>query len=177
LSSSLPNQDSLQIPIVDSRFKPVNWATLLSGYWDKIPILDGIVYGWDIGVFGVPCPSSTKQNHPSAISFADDVCHYLSTKLAHGCLLGPLDSSRLPFPVSVTPLGTIPKQNSDRQRIITDCTFNDKGINAWIPKQWYRGQPRLIKIPTVDSIVAQIKLVHDKYPSTCIVGFKMDLDR
>jgi hypothetical protein len=101
----------------------------------------------------------------------------VATELAHGCYIGPLDPAQLPFPVAVTPLGAVPKVNSTRFHIITDCTYSEKGINHWIPKQWYRGKPHFIKLPTVDSIVAGVKKVRLRHPGARIVGFKVDIAR
>ena len=171
------NQDGIRIPLQQPMLRPIAWANYLHSYWDCQPILDGLVYGWDIGIVGSPRPVSAPRNHPSAKEFLDDVHHYIESELAHGCIIGPLDRRKLPFPVSVCPLGAVPKQGSDRRRIITDCTFSGKGINQWIPQRWYRGQYWKISLPTVESIVALIKRVRQQYPGQKIMGFKMDLSR
>jgi hypothetical protein len=175
-NSGVPNQDSLRVPIPSS-LHSVAWATHLHNYWDLLPIMEGIVYGWDIGVVGPATPSSATRNHPSAVEHIDDVRAYVAEELAHGALLGPLKRHLLPFKVAVTPLGAVPKLNSARRRIITDCSFSGKGINAWIPKQWYRGQPWKIRLPTVDDIAAAIVQCQLKFPGEPIVGFKIDLAR
>ena len=171
------NQDGLRIPLRQPFLRPSLWANLLGSYWDRVPILEGLHFGWDIGLVGSPTPISASRNHPSAVEFSDDVRHYIKTELAYGCILGPLSRRKLPFPVSVCPLGAVPKQLSLRRRIITDCTFSGKGINNWIPKRWYRGRYWKIDLPTVDSIIALIKRVREQYPGEIVVGFKMDLSR
>ena len=153
------NQDGLRIPITTHFLHHGTWEKELHGYWDKQAIIDGIQFGWDIGIVGVPRPKSATRNHPSAVDHLDDVRHYVATELAHGCLLGPVSRRDLPFPVTISPLGAVPKPGSLRYRIITDCSFNGAGINAFIPKRWYRGQYWKITLPGIDDIIEDIREV------------------
>jgi hypothetical protein len=171
------NQDGLRLPIQNRFLRLDQWSSALSGYWDRDTIVAGVEFGWDIGIVGLPTPRSAGRNHPSAMQHIDDVHHYVATELAHGCLLGPVSRSQLPFPVAISPLGAVPKPGSLRFRIITDCTFAGYGINAFIPKRWYRGGPWKISLPTIDDIIQDIAAVREKYPGEQIVGFRMDLSR
>ena len=171
------NQDGLRIPITTHFLHHGTWEKELHGYWDKQAIIDGIRFGWDIGIVGVPKPKSATRNHPSAIDHLNDVRHYVATELAHGCLLGPVSRNDLPFPITISPLGAVPKPHSLRHRIITDCSFNGYGINAFIPKRWYRGQYWKITLPGIDDIINDIREVKLRNPGEEVVGFKMDLSR
>ena len=124
---------------------------------------------------GTPSPADARYNHPSAINHPSDTTEYITKELEHGCLVGPLHNT--PFKVACSPLGSVPKPGSITQRTITDCTFNGRGINAWIPQHFYRGQPFKISLPGTGDIVDAIRRVKAKYPGEPILGFKMDLSR
>ena len=173
--SGLPNQDGTRIPLQNSNLNFGMWSHVLSGYFDRQPILDGIRYGWDLSLVGNPTPKDARRNHPSALNHRDDTQEYISKELAHGCLVGPISSP--PFSVACSPLGSVPKTGSSTQRTITDCSFNGRGINSWIPQQWYRGSPCKILLPGTKDIVASIQKIRAKFPGQKILGFKMDLSR
>ena len=175
--TGVPNQDDLRVPIQNRYLRPQAWADRLVNYWDVAPIMDGLLFGWDIGICGNPSPASATHNHPSAREFIDDVRNYIHVELQHGSIIGPLQRDALPFPVFVAPLGAVPKPHSARRRIITDLTFSGKGINNWIPKRWYRDQYWKISLPTIDDIVAAIKRSRERFPGVQSMGFKMDLSR
>ena len=95
------NQDGVRIPLQQPSLRPQVWSKYLDTYWDRDPIMEGLLYGWDIGIVGSPKPISAPRNHPSAMAYLDDVHHYIQTELAHGCIFGPLSRRDLPFPVSL----------------------------------------------------------------------------
>ena len=173
--SGLPNQDGLRIPLANSNLSYSAWNCALDGYFDKIPILDAVRFGWDLSLVGDPNPSDAKRNHPSSLNHPADTQSYIDKELAHGCLLGPILSA--PFSVACSPLGSVPKEGSSTRRTITDCSFNGRGINRWIPQQWYRGSPFKILLPGTADIVSSIRKVQALYPGEQILGFKMDLSR
>ena len=173
--SGQPNQDRLRIPLPHPGLKLDGWKSALDGYFDRKIILDSVEFGWDLSLMDNPSPRDAKKNHPSAINNPADTWAYIKTELEFGCLVGPVVD--LPFKVACSPLGSVPKSGSNTRRTITDCTYAGRGINEWIPRQWYRGLPCKIKLPGMADIVADIASVRSLFPGEEILGFKLDLSR
>ena len=173
---NVPNQDGLKIDLTNTTLNYKVWDHCLAGYFDRSQIVDAVRYGWDLGLSSNPLPRDALRNHPSARDFPDDILDYLHKEQLHGCIIGPLPPD-LPFPFFAMPLGTVPKTNSAVRRTITDCTNAGFGINHWIPKNWYRGEPWHIRLPNVDSIVDMVRKVKMLYPGEPVLGAKMDLSR
>ena len=172
----IPNQDGLRLPLTGSSLDPQVWGVFLHNYFDKKPIVDSIMFGWDLGIVGLPNPTDARRNHSSALDHMDDVDQYIAKEQQFGCILGPLPRD-VPFKVVCLPLGTVEKTNSDVRRTITDCTFGGRGINVWIPRHVYRDEEWRIRLPTTDSIIAMVENVRLRYPGQRVLGFKMDLSR
>ena len=176
-SSGVPNRDGLQIPLVDHSLNHEAWDAWLGHYFDKTDIVESVKFGWDLGLDANPSPRDARNNHPSANEFDSHVQAYIDAELGFGALAGPYDEGDFPFPVAACPLGTVPKTGSDTRRTITDCTFSGFGINEWISKQTYRGQPWNLRLPGIDNIVTMVENCRKEYPGEDIVLFKLDLSR
>ena len=135
--SGKPNQDGVKIPITQSTLKHGTWKKLLDGYFDLDGSVAAIKYSWDLGLDENPAPRDAHRNHPSALDFPDSVAEYFTKELAHGSIIGPLDPATVPFPMYRAPLATV-KKPPNLRRVITDCSSNGRGINAWMSKHLYR---------------------------------------
>ena len=173
--SGLPNRDGLKIPLTSSGLNLEAWQKVTAGYFDREDILESIAYGWDLSLVGTPTPTDAKRNHASALNNREDTQSYINKELEFGCLVGPIPNP--PFSIICSPLGSVPKPGSSTRRTITDCSYNGKGVNSWIPRQWYRGQECKIRLPGMDDIVDSIRRVREKFPGEQILGFKLDLSR
>ena len=176
-ASGVPNRDSLGIPLVDHGLNHKAWVAWLGGYFDKTEIVESIQFGWDLGLDSNPSPRDARYNHPSANKFDEHAQTYIDAELGFGALAGPFEEGEFPFTVAACPLGTVPKSGSDTRRTITDCTFSGFGINEWISKQFYRGQPWNLHLPGIDNIVTMVENCRKKHPGEEIFLFKLDLSR
>ena len=137
---------------------------MLDGYFDALDILESVRFGWDLGLSENPTPRDAKFNHPSARDHEADVEAYIQAELYHGALCGPFNEDSLPFPFAASPLGTVPKANLDVRRTITDCTFRGMGINEWISKEFYRGEPWDLHLPGIDDVVRMVEDCRAEFP-------------
>jgi hypothetical protein len=181
--SGKSNQDFLQQSLPYSKLVPKFWKTELSDYFDGKAVADAAEFGWDLGISGGGPPLlwnwqiSAPSNHPSARNFPDQVDNYLLKEQTRGVLVGPLPEN-LPFPVYISPLGTVEKPGSTTiRRVIVDSSYpKGRGLNSFIPKHFYRGQVVRTKLPNIDTIVQMVRNAKDKYPDSKLKGFKVDLD-
>ena len=175
--SGIPNRDGLRILLSDHSLHALAWEDMLDGYFDGLDILESVRYGWDLGLSENPAPRDAKFNHPSARDHEADVEAYIQAELLHGAMCGPFSEDSLPFPFAASPLGTVPKANSDVRRTITDCTFRGMGINEWISKELYRGEPWDLHLPGIDDVVRMVEDCRAEFPDEKIVLYKLDLSR
>ena len=175
--SGTPNRDGLRILLSDHSLHADAWEEMLDGYFDGDEILQSVKYGWDLGLSDNPQPRDAKFNHPSARQFEADVEAYIHAELQHGAMCGPFKEGDLPFPFAASPLGTVPKANSDIRRTITDCTFRGMGINEWISKKLYRGDPWDLHLPGIDDVIKMVDECREEFPDEEIVLYKLDLSR
>ena len=174
-SSGSPNRDGLKILLSDHSLIAPEWDLALAGYFDKTEIVTSIRYGWDLGLQDEPTPKDAQFNHPSARDHEADVQKYIDAELAHGALCGPFNQGDLPFKVAASPLGTVPKANSETRRTITDCSYRGLGVNAWISRDLYRGEAFQIKLPGIDDIVEMVRECRRRHPGEEVLVYKMDL--
>ena len=90
---------------------------------------------------------------------------------------GPL-AEQLPFPVYISPLGSVEKPGSKTvRRVIVDSSFpKGRGLNSYIPKHFYRGKVVRVKLPNIDTIVQMVRNAKERYTDKKLQGFKVDLD-
>ena len=177
------NQDRLQHTLPHSKLDINFWRKKLKNYFDGKTVSDATEFGWDLGITDGGPPllwnwqKLAPSNHPSARNHPDQVDNYLLKEQTRGVLVGPLPQN-LPFPVFVSPLGTVEKPGSTTiRRVIVDSSFpRGKGLNSFIPKHFYRGQVLRTKLPNIDTIVEMVRKAKDKYPGSKLKGFKVDLD-
>ena len=121
--------DGLRIPLSSPSLVSEVWDKLFEGYFDHDELLASVKYGWDLSFKDSPEPRDSQWNHPSATSHEHDVQAYIDKELRFGAMVGPFTDQDLPFPVFASPMGSVPKSNSDTTRTITDCSQHGAGIN------------------------------------------------
>ena len=181
--SGKSNQDYERQPLCYSKLVPKFWKVGLSNYYDGEAVSDAVQFGWDLGITeGGPSllcdwQGSAPSNHPSARDYPDQVDNYLQKEQIRGVLVGPLPDN-LPFPVYVSPLGTVEKPGSTTvRRVIVDSSYpKGRGLNSFIPKHFYRDRFVKIKLPNIDSIIQMVRNAKTKYPGCKLKAFKVDLD-
>ena len=169
------DRDGARIPLVDTHISPQPWADLLVGYFDRQPLLDGLVFGWDFSVKSEPFPRDAPRNHPSATDFPEAVDEYIDTESAWGALAGPLPVN-LPFRTFRNPIGTVPKAGGKR-RLIVDCSQSGRGVNEYNPANEHRGRPAKIKLPTSEDICRAIARTRLRFPGQRVLLYKCDFSR
>ena len=163
-NSGKPNRDSLRIKNTTTKMRAEVWKDKLENYFDVDELVSSIFYGWDLGLDANPAPRDATHNHPSALENPLSVLDYINKELSFGCLLGPLDPSKLPYKVHRAPLATVDKPGSEFRRVITDCKDNLRGINSWIQKHWYRGENWKLSLPRLDDILDDIRSAKSEFP-------------
>ena len=167
--SGLPNMDGLRSS-VSTELIPAAWDTLLKNYFDHDELLNGVRFGMDLSFNGDPSPRNRTTNHPSAMQHMEDIDKYVAKELQFGALVGPLPA-HIPFPVFASPLASVPKPKTNSTRTITDCSQGSSGINTWIDAHLHRGKYWQIKLPTGDTIKANIARVRKENPGKKVLLF------
>ena len=123
-----------------SSVTPLNiaaWQNLLdcSPHVDSDWLLDGLHFGFDLGVQGGP-PVSAARNCKTALSQPTVIDDYLRVELEHGSIAGPFASP----PVSalqINRFGVIPKSTPGKWRLITDLSYpQGAGVNSLISDEF-----------------------------------------
>ena len=84
-------------------------------------ILNGLLAGFRIG-FSRHCPlQALHRNHPSASQHTEVVREYIKSELERGSLVGPL----LTAWVHTSPIGLVPKSQSDKWQMFVDFSAPD----------------------------------------------------
>lgn len=92
---------------------------------------------------------------------------YIKRELSLGALYGPFDENPLCVPLTVSPLFTVPKYDTDR-RVIVDCSYGNDGI----PQHFFFGEPLRLCYPRHDEFASLIV----KFGQKCHI-WKCDLSR
>ena len=181
--SGYSNQDFLHQALPYSKLNIGFWRKTLCNFFDGKFVADAVEFGWDLGITGGGprllwnWQNLSPSNHTSAENHPDQVDNYFKKEQSRGALVGPLPK-HLPFPVYVSPLGTVEKPGSTTvRRVIVDSSYpKGSGLNSYIPKDFYRGQVVRTKLPNIDTIVEMVRNAKKKNPGCKLKGFKVDLD-
>ena len=116
-----PNYLGLRIP-VPSALNTVYWRECLKDYPDRV-ICDYLEFGWPVGFVRDFLPVFDIRTHRVALNVPDMVCNYLDNELRLGRVVGPFKN--LPFQDGFvsSPLNTVAKHDSDKQRVILDLSW------------------------------------------------------
>ena len=153
----LPNYLGARIPIY-STLNIVYLESALVNYDDNA-IIEFFKFGWPLNILDNPlCMNQRSRNHSSALVHPKAIDKFISKGLEDKSLLGPLDS--IPFDIYVfSPLGSVPKSDSDERRTIMDLSFpKGRSVNDVIPKDAYQGQSISLRYPGVDKLVNLVKI-------------------
>eukprot|EP00794_Sanderia_malayensis_P001375 gene1375-biopygen1124 len=122
------------LPTVITPLRVYVWREFLlhSLHPDAQWVLQGITFGFDIGVTGGN-PASAGRNCVSATRQSAVIDAYLTEELIAGTMAGPFSSP--PWPSLITNrFGVIPKSTPRKWRLITDLSFPaHKSVNDSIP--------------------------------------------
>ena len=156
---------------VKSQLNPDVWESLLTDYWDK-QLCSLIRFGFPLDFQWDNPLKSHLDNHASAKLYPKDVEAYLSEEIGYGAILGPFKEP--PFrELHVSPFMTREKPNAPHCRVIIDLSFpQGLSVNAGICRDSYLDTPFLLKLPTIDTITNQIKVLG----KGCML-YKIDISR
>ena len=102
-------------------------------------------------------PVSQLRNHQGASSFPVAIDSYLSLEKSRNAVIGPFEQNPFSCPVALSPLNSVPKQDSMERRIIVDLSWPaGTSVNDGISASSYLGEDILLTYPTVDSIASRI---------------------
>jgi hypothetical protein len=134
--SSQLQPDLLDIPLPRTLIL-ANWLKALAFYPQRhiaeLAIHD-IKFGADVLYHG-PLANRNSHNLPSAIDHPEAVDEHLRKETAAGRIFGPTES-RPANPFIVSPIGSVPKKDSDEWRIIHHLSWPvNNSVNDWIHDQ------------------------------------------
>ena len=135
--------------MLDSQLKPDAWDKYLQGYWDnQLPLL--VHFGFPLDFNREAQLVSHSDNHSSAKAYPNDIN-------AHKAILGPYTQPPLPG-LHRSPFMSREKPDSPHRRVIIDLSFpHGTSVNAGIPKDIYLDTPFILKLPSINNIIHQIR--------------------
>ncbi|MES9902603.1 MAG: hypothetical protein ABW168_07960 [Sedimenticola sp.] len=134
---------------------------MLASYNDKI-VCEFLEFGFPLGCIKEPCQNTSKsfRNHKGAREFPVEINKYFVKEMEHKTVLGPFKHN--PFKKSamiLSPLNSVPKNNTEERRIILDLSFpKGNSVNDSIVKDIYLGDKVSLIYPKVDDFVELIKV-------------------
>ena len=129
-------------------------------------------FGFPLDVQGVVPVCTELRNHKGARDHPAQVKLYLDQEAARGRLAGPFSSNPLSTPLHISPLNTVPKDDTER-RIITDLSWPiGSSVNDHISKTTYLGEEVALHYVTVEEICAMVRCV-----GTNALIYKCDLKK
>ena len=169
--SGLPNYKGCKFRI-KSNINISFFESELALYEDK-QVIEFFKYGFPIDYQGDEPKTVRVNNHKGASSYPEDINQYLETEIRHGAILGPFKTNPLSCDVTLNPLNSRPKRDSEERRVIVDLSFpRGESVNSGISKVCYQGNQIKLTYPSVDSLV---ELVKQKGRGCAL--FKRDLKR
>ena len=144
--SPQPNAYGAKIP-VSLQLNISVWRHYLTDYVDHV-VVDFLQSGWPINYTSSVLPQPTHTNHQSALAYAEDVQHYLSTELSFRALAGPFKENPLPDDLITSTLQTVYKCGSTKRRVMMDLSFpHAASVNSSIPKTHYLDNAFQLRLP------------------------------
>lgn len=158
LESGLFNFQGLRVPL-NTHWNTDLLSQLLQNYADR-QVCDFIKYGWPVDRDPeMQLPRFTGRNHRGATEFPGDIDEFVSQELQAGRLMGPYDYPGFNAEWGISPINSVPKRSSNQRRIILDLSWNKCGpsINEGVDKDWFLGEYKALRYPTVNTFVKRIK--------------------
>ena len=154
-STGLPNCKQARFP-VHSDLNIQAWERLLESS-PNTRLLDYLKFGFPLSLYNHESLANKDiVNHFSALQYPSAVTEYLHKEVNLGAILGPFDD--IPYhEFHCSPLLTRPK-DTDKRRVILNLSYPSmNSVNDRVTRNYFDGQQFLLKFPTVDHIIDQIK--------------------
>lgn len=155
--TGLPNYVKAKIQ-VHSGLNLDAWDEALRNYHDR-EICQYLRYGWPVGYHKASPPTTTDENHQSAVNHHAHVTCFIDKELSHGAVLGPFKSEPFTPWTRTSPVMTRPKKESHERRVIVDLTFPEgQGVNDGINIKDFFGKDVTYTLPSIGDIVSQLQI-------------------
>ena len=153
LSTGVPNYHMTKIPI-QSGLNVEAWEHHLRDYADK-RVTQYIKFGYPLSLKNAhKLCNKEVTNHFSARQYPTQVQDYIDKESKLGALLGPVNNIDH---YHCSPLLTRPK-DTDKRRVILNLSYPyGQSVNDHVHKEEYDSNPFILKFPTIDDIVRDIK--------------------
>ena len=154
-STGLPNYRQARFP-VHSDLNIQAWERLLENS-PNTRLLDYLKFGFPLSLYNHDSFANNDiVNHFSALQYPSAVTEYLHKEVNLGAILGPFDD--IPYyEFHCSPLLTRP-EDIDKRRVILNLSYPSMNlVNDKVTRNFFDGQQFLLKFPTVDHIIDQIK--------------------
>ena len=154
-STGLPNYRQARFP-VHSDLNIQAWESLLKDS-PNTRLLDYLKFGFPLSLCNHEFLANKDiVNHFSALQHPSAVTEYLQKEVKLGAILGPFEE--VPYhEFHCSPLLTRPK-DVDKRRVILNLSYpRTNSVNDRVTRDFFDGQQFLLKFPTVDNIIDQIK--------------------
>ena len=154
-STGLPNYRQARLP-VHSNLNIEAWERLLINS-PNTRLLDYLKFGFPLSLFNHESLHNREiVNHFSALQHPKAVIEYLHKEVDLGAILGPFDN--IPHhEFHCSPLLTRPKDLNKRRVILNLSYPSTNSVNDNVTRNLFDGQQFLLKFPTVDHVIDQIK--------------------
>ena len=124
----------------------------MSSYDEDPGLVDLLEFGFPLDVHGDVPITTHYRNHKGARDFSGYISTYLNTEVSLDRLAGPFQCNPLSVPLHVSPLNTVPKDNSER-RVIADLSWpRGSSVNDHISRTEYLGEEIHLHYVTVEDI-------------------------
>ena len=121
-------------------------------------VINFLKFGWPVNVNDYPKESIISENHRSATDNPEQVEVFMEKAFQTGSMIGPFYKNPFNCHIVVSPVGSVPKNDSDDRRMILDMSYPEgNSVNDLISKDTYCGEPCILRYPGVDNFVSFIK--------------------
>lgn len=153
---NLPNFLGARIPL-KSGLNIDNWYKYLEDYHDPL-LCEFLSFGWPLGYNKSVPPSTTTDNHPSALFHLQAVKDFVKTELEYDALIGPFQQPPFDPWFRTSPLMTRAKKGSTERRIIVDLSFPEgASVNDGIDSTYHLGVNITYSLPTISDLITQLQ--------------------
>ena len=170
-NSGMKNYQKCRRPVKTKLNIPM-WRQLLHGYHDVL-LCDMLEFGFPLDVQGDIPPTTDFRAHKGARDYPDHVNKYLKTETSLGRMAGPFPANPFSVPIHVSPMNTVPKDESDERRIIADLSWPlGSSVNDNISSDTYLGEECSLRYTTIEDICNLVV----ELGSGCVI-YKRDLKK
>ena len=128
------------------------WRQLLHGYHDNL-LCDMLEFGFPLDVQGEIPPTTDFRAHKGARDYPTHVDEYLRNETGLSRMAGPFPVNPISVPLHLSPMNTVPKNESDERRIIADLSWPlGASVNDNISSDTYLGEECSLRYTTIEDI-------------------------